>query len=130
MSRRTTRSWRRLWSGGDVRASSRKPRSGYPATVLSMFELGAIAENGVCDEHELSGDGDQGDLGGFAGFAQAFVEGLQARIAACCCDSRHVERIADALATSLDLAGAPELAAVDVEGREAGESRDLLARQG
>lgn len=104
------------------------------ATVLSPalsceFELCLVVQDGVGDDDQLSGDGDESHLGRLAGRAQAHVERFEARIVTCGGDRRHVERIADALAAAPDPAQASELSAVGVEGSQAGEGCDLLGRE-
>ena len=86
-----------------------------------------LAEHGVEGGEQLSGEGDEGDLWGFACVAQALVESCECGIGPCGGEGCHVERLPDAGATAADGAFAAEGSAVVVVGGKAGEGRDGYA---
>src|SRR5258707_1992955 len=92
---------------------------------------GAVfADEGVCEDDELSHDGGEGDFGLFAVCEETVVEGLERWIEAGGGDRGHVEGAADMGASALDVAGAAALAAVAGDRGEADEHGGLLGRQG
>src|SRR5690242_20613362 len=88
---------------------------------------GAVAEH--CVEHgdHLAHDGDDDDLGLFAGGGETIAEGLEGWVIAAGAEGGHVEDVADRPAASVDAAAAFELAAVAVIRGETDEGGDLLA---
>ena len=78
-------------------------------------------------KEEFSHGGDDGAFVGFAAFAQALDIGRDDRVAVCCGLSGHVEAPTDLGATSYDRALAGELAAVAVEGGNAGQGDEAVA---
>ena len=85
-----------------------------------------VAHDGVEDDQELSGDGNEGELCRFAGLSQLCVEGLEVVGAADGVEGGHVEGITDTLAPAADLTLAAVGTAVDVEGSQARKRRGLL----
>src|SRR4051794_33165384 len=87
-----------------ARLAHRAPESAPPpvwrsqATVLMVSGCGVgavVAEECVGEDEELSHDGDDGDLGLFAGGAETVSEGGEGRIEASCDEGGHVEGGAD-----------------------------------
>jgi hypothetical protein len=85
--------------------------------------------DGVEDDEELSGDGDEGELGRLAGLAQALVEGAQDGVEARAVHGREVERGADGGPAPADVAHPAQLPAVAGEGSDADQGGDLSASE-
>src|SRR6476620_9635991 len=99
----------------------------WPSIVGVHFPLFGpwflVGDHLVEDDEQLSGDGDEGDLGGFSGLPHGGVFGLEARVGAACDEGRHVERGAHA-GPPAGYRGAASVdpALLDV-GRQSGEAR-------
>lgn len=78
-------------------------------------------------DEELAHDGGDGDAVVFATCAELLVEGSQDGVAASGGEGGHVEGAADGGTSAADVALAATGSAVVVEGRQAGEGRDLAA---
>ncbi len=81
----------------------------------------------VEEAEEFSGGGEEGDFGGFAGLAEALVEGGQRGVGTDDGEGGQVEGTTDSGATAADVAVAGARAAVVVVGSEAREGADLAA---
>src|SRR3974390_949279 len=101
-------------------------RHGVPAGSV-VDPVGSIAQHGIQDADHLVHNGDDGDLWLLAGGEEPAVKGLQRRVEKEGGKSRHIEHVADRHATAIDVALSPELAAVEIVGREADEGGDRLA---
>ena len=88
---------------------------------------GTVAKHGVEDGDHFAHDGDDDDLGLLAGADKAIAEGFQGGVVAAGAEGGHVEDVTDRHAAAIDAAMSPELAAIEVVGREPDESGDLLA---
>ncbi len=88
-----------------------------------------VAQDGVGGDEQFSCDCDQRDLGGFSGGSQTQIHGPEAVMRSGGRDGGHVEGVADPFSAAFDSAQAPELTAVDVEGGEPGDGRNLLGLQ-
>src|ERR1700683_5829708 len=96
-----------------------------------MWLPGAVfADEGVCEDDELSHNGDEGDFGRFAVYERAVVEGLERPVATRGGHRGHIEGAADVGASALDVAGAAALAAVPGDRGEADDHSGLFGRQG
>src|SRR5680860_1160374 len=81
-----------------VESKDTRTRSNHvpSSSFFDQFRVpgGAIAEHGVEDGEEFSGDRDEGDFVRFAGRFEAREEGFERRIEAAGTKLRHVQRIA------------------------------------
>ena len=117
----------RLWR---VCRSGRKDAAGgvEQEDVASGGERPAGPQHGVEDDQQLARDGDDGDLGVTGSGEDVAVVGGQPRDMPHGGQRRHVEGLAHAPAPAADVALAAEGAAVVVEGSQAGERGNGLAR--
>lgn len=91
---------------------------------------GRVFEELIEELEELSHDGGEGDLGGFAGGAQALVKVAQVRVETAGAERGHIESGAEAGAAAGDMALALEGAAVVGKRSDPEEGRSLIAREG
>src|SRR6202020_2440904 len=84
-----------------------------------------FADEGVCQDHELSGDGDDGGLGRLSLCDEALEEGLESGIETRCGECSQVEDTAHGGPSSPDDAHSFTLARVVGDRREAGQQGDL-----
>src|SRR5580704_6864180 len=78
-----------------VTVLSVKGRLGIPRSI--------VPDDGVCQDDEFSGHGNDGDLSRFSGVGEPFVEGSERGIAADGGDGGHVEGGADTSAPAADV---------------------------
>jgi hypothetical protein len=83
-------------------------------------------EKAVKMDEEMAHDGDEGDFVGFAGGAQALVEGFQDGIGAGGAKGGHKEGPAHLDAAAANGAGTAIGAAVAIKRGQAGQGRDLI----
>src|SRR5437764_14945257 len=88
-------------------------RFGQPKAVCS--------DQGIGEEDELAGDGDQGKLALLSAGGEATEEGFHVAIAACGAERGKIENDADRMATAADMAGALARAGNVGAGRETAE---------
>jgi hypothetical protein len=86
-----------------------------------------VAQHGIEDGQQLAHGGDEGQMGGFAGFAQTAIEALECGIVLDADEASHVERRPDLDATALDFTLAAISAAVVVDWGDANQGGDLVA---
>jgi hypothetical protein len=87
-----------------------------------------LADEGVGQNQQLAHDRGEGDLGLFAGGAQASIEGSKVVIAAAGGEGGHVEDGPHRGAAASDVAFTAAFAAVGSNGRQAGEQGGGLVR--
>ena len=87
----------------------------------------AIPEHGIKGGEHFAHDRDDRDLRLFADPNEATVEGTQSRVEPDRGQGRHVECVADADTTAIDVALPAEPAAIEVVRRQADQRGDLLA---
>src|SRR5215211_5584507 len=86
-----------------------------------------VADHGVQGGDDFAHHSHDGDLRFLSSGREAFVEGLERRIVAARRQSRHVEYSPNGCAPTPDAAHPFHLATVEVVGRDADYSGDLLA---
>src|SRR6516165_3371068 len=99
---------------------------GVPASVF-VGPAVAIPEHGIKGSDHFAHDRDDRDLRLFADPNEATVEGTQSRVEPDRGQGRHVECVADADTTAVDVAPPAEPAAIEVVWRQADQRGDLLA---
>src|SRR3954462_5230525 len=87
----------------------------------------AVAQHGVERGDHLAHDGDKDDLGLLAGGGEAVVECFEGGGVTAGAEGCHVEEVSDRHCSAVDTAVSPQLAAVEIVGRETDESGDLFA---
>src|SRR5215218_3525850 len=87
----------------------------------------AVAQHGVQRGDHLAHDGDKDDLGLLAGGGEALVECSEGGVVTAGAEGRHVEDVSDRHAAAVDASMSPELAAVEIVGRQTDEGGDLFA---
>src|SRR5918995_4851612 len=87
----------------------------------------AVAEHGVQRSDHLAHDGDDDDLGLLAGGGESLVEYFEGGVVTAGAEGSHVEDVSDPHASAVDAAVSPQLAAVEIVGRETDQGGDLLA---
>ncbi len=92
-----------------------------------VLVFSVVADEGVGEHEDLAGDGDDGNLGGFASGLEGGIEGFHGGAMADRGDGGLVETDADLGASAADVADAGVFAAVVVEGGQADEGSDRLA---
>ena len=86
-----------------------------------------LGDEGVGEDEQFTHHCGDSDFGRFAVFFEPLVEAFEIRVAAGGGERGHVEGLAQMRPSTADVAQTPRIAAVASEGREAGESSDLLA---
>src|SRR5580700_5936784 len=92
----------------------------------SWLPVSVFGDESICEDDELSGNGDQGDLWRFSMLSQALVEGLHVGIKARGAERGEIEDAAHDGASAPDDAEPITLAGLIRDWGEAGEHGDLL----
>ena len=89
-----------------------------------------VSLHGVEDGEKLSGDGDDCDFLRSGSVCDGIEEAFETGVCANGTEGGHVESVAHAASSALDVLASPAMPAVIVERCEAGQGADLLWRQG
>src|SRR5687768_12748684 len=89
--------------------------------------MSILGDEGVGEDEQFSHYCSDGDFGRFTVLSEPLVEELEVGVAAGGGERGHVEGLAQMRPSTADVAQAMSIAAVAREGRETGESGDLLA---
>src|SRR5918993_5893706 len=100
------------------------------SNCVGLSDLGlpasAVAEHGVEGGDHLAHDGDDDDLRLLAGIGEALAEGFEGGVVPAGTKGSHVEDVSDRHASAVDAAVSPQLAAIEIVGREPNQGGDLL----
>src|ERR1700738_252034 len=88
-----------------------------------------LADQGICEDRELSSDGDKGDFRWLSAGPETPVEGLHVGIEASGAEGCEIENTAHGRSSAPDDANAIALARLICDRGEAGEHADLLGGQ-